>query len=83
METASQTQIVPLDKHSREYIYPNDYRPGEVMKRTVLDITGVSNGANNVDIHYVYHEDGSREIIGPGWINVIKVNQCEIDEGEK
>ena len=52
----------------RLYIYPNDIRPGETMKRYILNVTGVD--ASFEDGHAIIHTTHGDEYVAPGYIKV-------------
>lgn len=52
----------------RLYIYPNDIRPGETMKRYILNVTGVD--ASFEDGHAIIHTTHGDEYVTPGYIKV-------------
>ncbi len=52
----------------RLYIYPNDIRPGETMKRYILNITGIDDSFE--DGHAIIHTTHEDEYIAPGYIKI-------------
>lgn len=52
----------------RLYIYPNDIRPGETMKRYILNVTGVD--ASFEDGHAIIHTTHGDKYVAPGYIKV-------------
>jgi len=55
-------------KHSRIYLYPNEFNGGE-MKEIVDGVIGTSSHSiSNAIPHWLYLESGKKRLIAPGWL---------------
>lgn len=58
-------EIIELE---RVYIYPNDMRPGEVMKRYIMNVTGIT---ARDDGGHIVHTTSGDEYVGAGWLRIM------------
>lgn len=71
-KNVQEPKVIELE---RLYIYPNDMRPGETMRRYIQDVTGVTVEA---DGHHTVHTLKGDEYVGTGWLRIMhKVPQEE------
>lgn len=56
------------DEKTIRYVYPNDFRSGEVMYMYVGGVIDIDKDANNSEAHYITFKNGMKRRISPGWI---------------